>query len=430
MRRRIAMIFGAVSLTLLTAGCNWTDARFFREGVGTDLYSSELPAAAQLQEAYLGYICQQAGLSVASGGDVLLCSPIGMGPREWTLVVQAGMNDIDQRCDAYLGWLDNKRRSAGPILQQIHDMRTATEAIMRVSGVGADPIVIAGTAFGLASATFTNIQSRLLLEVNHATVQTIVLTRQKEYRRDIMRLAIENRPAAIHALRSYLRLCMPFTIETEINNTVTLAERGGPGGVAAGERNRLISPATVAAGIITDVTAPVPRPERLRIKSATRPGTVEQALPSSFIRDIQVALCVPADGDLGPPGSQTRRAIGEYLIGLRRTPVESITATTRPLLSDAVDEVANCSSEGFGNAFEVGAYGIPRGSRAAKVKAFQSDLRAALKDRGSTVAVPDTGVFDAATRDAIAEYRRLTNTGLPGGRNRQVDSRLRNDIRP
>ena len=159
------------------------------------------------------------------------------------------MNDIDRRCDAYLAWLDNKKRSANPILQQISDTRSVTEAIMRIAGASADSIVITGLAFGLAASTFTNINSRLVLEVDHTTVQTVVLTTQKKYRLWIRGEIIDNKPAAIHALRSYLRLCMPFTIETEINMTATIVQRGGAAAVAAIERDPLINPATVGVAV-------------------------------------------------------------------------------------------------------------------------------------------------------------------------------------
>ena len=383
-----AAIAACVGLALLAGGCNPTETRFMREGIGTELYSSELAATSQLQEAYIGYICQQAGLTVVPTGDILLCSPIGMGPREWSLVVQAGLNDIDQRCDAYLGWLDNKRRSAGPILQQIHDMRTATEAIMRISGLGADPIVIAGTAFGLASATFTNIQSRLLLEVNHATVQTIVLTRQQEYRRGLLNLAIENRPSAIHALRSYLRICMPFTIETEINNTVTLAERGGPRGIALGEQTRLVTPATVRA-------AAAPQTSRTRVDRAGSQLASVQVVDAyrdyleafnprlhskTYVEGVLRALCVP-------PSEFTSAGKVRALIGIYEASVHQGSTRARANGVLDADEMSDLNVKGP----------CPSGFRNYYERQF---VRSAAQLRGLVDALnklPDGGLVSAAT---------------------------------
>ena len=100
---------------------------------------------------------------------------------------------------------------------------------MRVTGASANPITLAGLAFGLAANTFTNINSRLLLEVDKTTVQTLVLRRRSDYRLQLQNIRVDSRPATIHALRSYLSICTPFTIETDINSTITVFQVGGPG---------------------------------------------------------------------------------------------------------------------------------------------------------------------------------------------------------
>src|SRR5712671_1969651 len=102
---RCIMALGACfSAALATAACNLitTDQRYVREGAGTDVYWSGLSDATYLQELYVGYICQQGGLSVTVQGDGPRCNDVTFGPREWGVFVQAGMNDIDKRCNAYL----------------------------------------------------------------------------------------------------------------------------------------------------------------------------------------------------------------------------------------------------------------------------------------------------------------------------------------
>jgi len=290
--RAILLVFGAMIL----AGCvPGQDVRYFREGIGSDLYSSSGAETAQLQKAYVSYVCGQTGLSAVyeEGG----CIPDRS--RDWELFVQAGMNDIDARCDAYLAWLDDKRRSAGPILQEISDIRTATSAIMAVTGSGVTPIAVVGSAFGLASSTFANIQSRLVLEVNHSTVQTIVLVGQRRMRAEILRTRIDNRPIAMHALRQYLRICQPFTIETEINTTVTAFERGGASGVAY--RDPLVDASTVRSPISSTITpiAPSVRPPVTR--DAVRIGEFESRLDKATIQTYQARFCIrPANGKFTP----------------------------------------------------------------------------------------------------------------------------------
>jgi hypothetical protein len=221
---------------LLATACNPVDRAYFREGIGTSLYSTDLPAATDYERVYVSHICEQAGFIGLDG----TCA-IG----DWATFVQAGMNDIDRRCDAYLGWLDDRKRSREPILKQIADTSAATLGIMRLTHVGPDPIAIAAIAFGFAANTFTNVNSRLLTELDHSTVQTVVLRRQTEFRNGIKGKLLSTRPDAIHALRQYLRICMPFTIETEINTTITTLERGGLRAIQEQREKPLVSITTV-----------------------------------------------------------------------------------------------------------------------------------------------------------------------------------------
>jgi len=247
---RCIMALGACfSAALATAACNLitTDQRYVREGAGTDVYWSGLSDATYLQELYVGYICQQGGLSVTVQGDGPRCNDVTFGPREWGVFVQAGMNDIDKRCNAYLAWMDEKKRSSGPILQEIADINAATSAILIATGVGVVPIGITAAAFGLATNTFTNLNHRLVLELEKTTVQAVVFNGRNTYRLNLKTVTIDNRPAAIHALQSYLEICTPVSIEANVNTTITVFERGGPGAAQALTNNRLNTTKTVAA---------------------------------------------------------------------------------------------------------------------------------------------------------------------------------------
>ncbi len=219
-------------VTSWLAGCTpQGEIGFIRGGVGTDLNHSALADATDSQDRYVALVCRQAGLGQISDS----CATEAFRATEWSAFVQAGMNDIDARCDAYLAWLDDKRRSVGPIAQQISDIRTATSAILAVTGVGVNPMAVVSAAFGLATNTFTNFNSRLLFQLDQSTVQALVLHRQTEFRQSLLdpQRRADNRPGAIHILRSYLRICAPFTIETDVNTTITTLARGGVGAIVA-----------------------------------------------------------------------------------------------------------------------------------------------------------------------------------------------------
>jgi hypothetical protein len=284
---------GAVALT--AAGCDPTDKHYFTEGVGTNLYVEDTRlgpdyAAAQteLQDQYVAHICRQAGLDPSN------CGVDTFSPKIWGLFVQAGMNDIDQRCDGYLTWLDNLRRSKAPFAKQITDTGSATNLIMQATGAGKASLAIVTAAFGLASQSFDNLSTRLLVEVPQSTVQAVVLSHQKQYREDLLGsvdkkippVVIASKPAAIYALRSYLRLCMPMTIETQINSIVASFSRGGPDAL---DTEPMISARTVGVTVIPRIA-----------KTQSVKGLRELLLPNGA-KKIDPAMAVYVKQLLGNP---------------------------------------------------------------------------------------------------------------------------------
>ncbi len=250
----------SIGIALLAAGCDLN----YTQGVGTKLYPVDVAAQTDLQNAYVGEICQQAGLQPAVFDSVTSCGPNPYDAATWWLFVQAGMNDIDQRCDAYMAWLDEAQRSREPVL-------------------------------------------------NESTVQAVVLSRQKEYRDQLIgtstnkAIAIVSRPAALYALRSYLRLCMPMTIETEINNTIATFERNGADGL---QKDSLISaksagaPFTPASLVQKPVRAPVTPPP-----NDIAPFFVEKGLSKEDEEFALNALCFDKNTTSGLPKKDLIQAL-------------------------------------------------------------------------------------------------------------------------
>jgi hypothetical protein len=254
---RFAVVWAAcVGIALTTAGCDpFQNYNYYSEGIGTSVYNPAVVTDTARQDLYLDGLCEQAGLRrmVPVEGQ-LTCLPM-MGPGDWNIVVQSGFNDIDQRCDGYLSWLDEQRRLRAPILNEINTIQVAAQNIMGLAAASVKSINIVGLAFGFASNTFTNIQSGLLLEVDKSTVETVVIQNQNFYRTSLPQGNIDNRATAIYVLRSYLRICTPFTIANQINTTVTLAHsNAGPG-------SPLIDPSVVHAPIFAP-RQPISQPVR------------------------------------------------------------------------------------------------------------------------------------------------------------------------
>jgi hypothetical protein len=224
--RAVSGLTACLIIAAVSAGCDPLERRFVNEGAGVDLYTSDRASQAELLRQYKDFVCEMAGPS---------CN------ADWATFLQAGMNDIDQRCDSYLTWLDARRRDKEPILAEISALNTAAHAVMTVTGASPRALDIVTAAFGLASASYYNWNSRLLISVNQSTVQEIVYNSQGEYRRQIRDYPVPDQPTAIYLLRNYLRLCMPITIEASINVGATLVQRE----VASADQKNLVVMNTV-----------------------------------------------------------------------------------------------------------------------------------------------------------------------------------------
>lgn len=207
-----AGIIACAGFPLALAGCNPVlESRYRTEGAGVDLYTSDRAGQVELLNQYVSFVCAQAGPDCGSN---------------WSTFVQAGMNDIDLRCDGFLTWLDAKRRDREPIIAEISAINTAVHAVMTVTGASPKSLEIVTAAFGLGSASYANWNSRLLISINQSTVQDVVYTGQGEFREKIKNWPVPDQPMAIYLLRNYLRLCMPTTIEAAVNTSATLVQRG------------------------------------------------------------------------------------------------------------------------------------------------------------------------------------------------------------
>ena len=401
---RAVMVASCVALALLT-GC--TDSAMVRDGIGVNLGTADLPEASRLQDIYVGEICHQAGLRVVSQGEFLYCEEVSMRPAEWTTFVQAGMNDIDRRCDTYLAWLDNKRRWREPVLSQIHSTAATASAVMGLTGVGATPIAIVGTAFGFAKDTFINYNARLITEINQSVVQSVVLDNQNQFRGKVAGTPVDNRPAAIYLLRNYLRICMPFSIEMSINNTMTVYHRGGPDALRT--EPLLTQAPTIARITGTTPLAPrdvVQRPVRNTAAPQTDPKYAEIFDPyipakhtNTYVVQLQTALCVP-DSEIKKTGTLTltKAMIKIYKASERKTgdKLNDDEATQ-------IREQVGCKPSGGQNYYERKIYDNPQVSAAAL-----QELITGLRKTTAGASLPPTTTLDAA-RSTI----KVVRNGLP-----------------
>jgi hypothetical protein len=395
-----------VALAMLLSGCDaTTDSQYFRYGIGTDLYSADIVQTTQLQDLYFTELCRQT-LPLVSTNDVD-CINARMAPSDWTLLVQAGMNDVDRRCDSYLAWLDDRRRTNNAVLKELGDVTVASQAIMRVAGVSANPITLAGLAFGLAANTFTNINSRLLLEIDKTTVQTLVLHRRDDFRLDIRGKTIPDRPTAVHALRLYLTICTPFTIETDINSTVTVFQTAGIGGL--GNMDPLVNPRTIGAPLTsgTGTGQPTPRPTGLPSIPEFKAIIVNynpNVHTEAFVDGIVRKLCLnDADAKTVAKTTAAIQVFQMTLHDVRQEKGEKVTGklTDHDLL--ALNDEGKCDSTKFRNFYEASP-GIPDGIRNPDV--------IPLLDRALASGRLPANASESQVRSIIPDARRVLSTKL------------------
>jgi hypothetical protein len=313
--RRLVKFAGAASWTRRLAiaglaaalfGCSPPGEDYLANGIGSKLAASDVAQSTELLDLYFNHLCQQAGMAAESN-----CQAPLVDQAYWTLIVRQGMNDIDRRCDAYLEWLDNLKRSRAPILNEIGAAQTATQSIIEVTRGSAAAMSIVGLAFQLLSQSIENYHSRLILEVESSTINSVVLRAQHRFRTEVMDKAFNTRPDAEYVLRGYLRLCLPFAIETKINDFTTLSSQG-----ILPDEEHSINQLPQAGRVPIEPTAPVARPARPRHGIVGGIGETEKHGDDRTARSIQDALCLAPDGTLG---EQARAAIREFQSRLNDT---------------------------------------------------------------------------------------------------------------
>ena len=414
---------------LFVAACQGPSSNYLNNGIGSQLAPSDIQAATRLQGQYFKLLCAQAGFADC----VLPVYDRGM----WTLIVQQGMNDIDRRCDAYLEWLDDRKRSKGPLLSQINDIQSTTASVLAVVSPGSKAISLVGYAFGLLNRSVENYSSRLILEVESSTINSVVLRARHDFREAVADRAFQSRPEAEYALRSYLRLCLPFAIETNINDYSTLGSRGilvdeGNTINQAPVLNKVVGAAILESipkrGAQEEAEPQKPTPQNDFLTKSVRLTADERAMTPGLPAKIQRALCLSPDD--GIFGNSTRTAIAQAKAGILFFQPGFHTDrkdTLNVVMIDFFSKQSSCVNHerGYQNAFEK--YGYPDADR---VKSFQTGLQACdtvlgqKSDPSFKSKLQITGAFDEQTRAVIKTAR----AGLKLADGKTVDAELQTQL--
>jgi hypothetical protein len=417
-----------LSLAAIVSACQSPGNGYLMNGIGAELSARDIESATTLQRKYFDHLCAQAGLG--DGGCAL-----GMNDRaSWTLVVQQGMNDIDRRCDAYLEWLDNQKRNRGPLLSQVSAVQNTASAIIGFVAPGSTKALnVVLAAFGLLTKSIENYNSRLILDIESSTINSVVLRARNDFRQAFSGKAVGNKPEAEYVLREYLRRCLPFAIETQINDLSTLGSRG----IRADESNSIfVRP--VALGLLRDTPeSSISNIKKTQDNMSNQFGnelggsgsaaivtadlggatSTEQGFDVSELETLQVNLCVPVTGSFD---EATRAAISKMQDGMGFSPTRQISGNTQKAI--ALGGQRGC--DGYVDAFEKFRFRSTGSQKpAARIAAFQGQLKRCadrvVERSGGVLTIPSSadptfksGILDSDTRALIGFV--LANVAVAG----------------
>lgn len=367
----------------LIAGC--TPALGDR-GVGQDLYSSQTPRATNNIAAYFGELCNQTNLQ--RSGTAADCS-------DYSMLVQAGFNDIDARCDHYLAWIDNKRVEAGRVHSSLVAIGSAATSVLTIASASTDTIAYVAQALGLTGSLYDAFNNSLLMGLESSTIKRIVYERRLEFRRQFVKVNFSTSPDMVFALRGYLRICTPQTIVLDANAyALAVASGVAPQSLAKSIQQEVDAIAAGQAPVTPGTSAGTGIKRGAVVCDACDKLFADKGYTPDRIKAAQTALCVKSDGN---PGKSTLMAVTNFrdTQGWERTGL-----ITEPEYSDLMS--FGCKSgdldKGLQNFFEAVTYR----DNAEELKQLIANLNLILP---ATPLPSDSTLKSDALRAKIAEAR-------------------------
>jgi hypothetical protein len=256
----------------------------------------------------------------------------------WAIVAEAGLYEIDRQCDQYLAALFTFNRDQRAARQGLTAVGATTAAILGISGAAGPAIALTAASFGLAASLFDAGVNSVLFTIEPSALRAVMLRGRQAYLATINWKDVTTRPRMMIVLQGYLAQCTPAAIEANINNAAT----GAPS-VASTNTDIALKAAAMAAPSATIVQnpevwiarpttrggsqnpPPVPTPD---VAPNLQPEERATITTKEQVRQLQRALGVTADGDLGPydPAklSETRAAIEQFQAGVNRQPGDKV----------------------------------------------------------------------------------------------------------
>jgi hypothetical protein len=223
------MSFGILSALLLASCSDMQEAgRRYEDRWGPDpkMPANAFTEIAQQQKAVMASIVAAYEAVPTADGVTKISLPMpDTETNFWLKVTTFGMNVIDQKCDVYMSDLFKLNRERNRNDSILKSMQAASTAIVGVS-VAANkakiPLLSIASAFGLVESINDEASKTYLFEQIPGIVADKVRQARNLYRQRTVPLLSNSRTltspiydeaTAYRALRDYLSLCLPQTIE-------------------------------------------------------------------------------------------------------------------------------------------------------------------------------------------------------------------------
>ncbi len=231
---------GLILAAGMLAGCTTLENEIWgnRYGPSPVLVAQTVQLGVERQAAVVAAIVAGArGIAVdpVTGVPLGPVLPAPGGSREaWYQIILTGFNVIDDACMAYIDdlWILERRKTRNSTI--IHAAGAATAAILsaKVTPSTAAALLVISQAFGLAGILNNAVADTYLYTQNAATVKKLVRKTTLAYRTDLaanigateVAYPIASPGAAYHHMRDYLTLCLPPSIQEQIDDLVTTAK--------------------------------------------------------------------------------------------------------------------------------------------------------------------------------------------------------------
>lgn len=300
-----------LAIVIFTASCSESDRRY--TGAGSDLYTSETSSATKDLLNYFGELCTQSGGEPDASGT---CKSKNSTPITYTTFVQTGFNDIDRRCDQYIGWIDRKRIEALTFKSSLSATQGLLSAALIPPNVSGETLAYVMAAFSFASNIYDAQNISLLAALESSTIKTLVYKRQRAFRKAAGGQAFSTRASAVFALRNYLLICTPQTIVLDANTFSRDPEAGSERKLQeqfSEQFSTFAPPAPQTSGTRVGQRSTVVAPDPAKCPTCSKVFSDKPGNKGTL--DIQIAqraLCMPDNQVDGIGGATTSAAIEIY----------------------------------------------------------------------------------------------------------------------